>query len=240
MAPVNPATVKAAISIGKAIFGFFGSRKAKKKAKAAAAEAALQKQKVQDFQDQYAMLDTSNPYMNMENMYEDMTINQQEAEFMRQQQGQSRANILDRLRQSAGASGVAALAQQLANQGSIDAQKAAASIGKQEASIQEKSLKEAGRIQDLERSGDIMSRQADFDILQSQMGLAADQQTVAGESARLAGQRQQGQIGNMFNAANDMAGNTGGMGNLFSGIKNNFGGGGGGGLFEGIKNIFTA
>tara|TARA_A100000172_G_scaffold81121_2_gene73120 strand:+ start:505 stop:1218 length:714 start_codon:yes stop_codon:yes gene_type:complete len=237
MAPVNPATVKAAISIGKAIFGFFGSRKAKKKAKAAAAEAALQKQKVQDFQDQYAMLDTSNPYMNMENMYEDMTINQQEAEFMRRQQGQSRANILDRLRQSAGASGVAALAQQLANQGSIDAQKAAASIGKQEASIQEKSLKEAGRIQDLERSGDIMSRQAEFDILESQMGLSADQQAVSAENARLFGQQRQGQLGNMFSAANDMAGNTGGMGNLFSGIKNFDSSGG---LFSGIKNLFTS
>lgn len=233
----NPATVKAALSVGKAIFGFFGSRKAKKKAKAAAAEAALQKQKVQDFQDQYAMLDTSNPYMNMENMYEDMTINQQEAEFIRQQQGQSRANILDRLRQSAGASGVAALAQQLANQGSIDAQKAAASIGKQEASIQDATLKEAGRIQDLERSGDIMSRQAEFDILQSQMGLSADQQTVESENARLAGQRRQGQLGNMFGAANDMAGNSGGIKDLFSGIKNFDSSGG---LFSGIKNIFSS
>jgi hypothetical protein len=237
MAPINPATVKAAVSVGKAIFGFLGGRKAKKKAKKAAAEAAKQKAKVEEFQQQYAMLDTSNPYLNMENVYEDMTVNQQEAEFMRQQQAQSRANILDRLRQSAGASGVAALAQQLANQGSIDAQKAAASIGKQEASIQEKTLEEASKIQDLERSGDIMSRQAEFDILESQMALAADQQTVAGETARLAGQRRQGQLSNVFGAANELAGNTSGAGNLFSGLKNFDSSGG---LFSGIKNLFTS
>tara|TARA_R100000152_G_C6689022_1_gene121090 strand:- start:74 stop:589 length:516 start_codon:yes stop_codon:yes gene_type:complete len=170
-----------------------------------------------------------------------MTINQQEANFMRQQQAESRANILDKLRQSAGASGIAGLAQQLANQGSLDAQKAAASIGKQETSIQEKTLAEAARIQDLERSGDIMSRQAEFDILEGQMGLTADEQAIQAENARIAGQQRQGQIGNMFKAGTEMAGNTKGLGKLFSGIKENFGSGGsGGGLFEGIKNIFTA
>ena len=33
-------------------------------------------------------LDTSNPYLNMQNVYEDMTVNQQEAEFTKQQQFQ--------------------------------------------------------------------------------------------------------------------------------------------------------
>ena len=222
MAPINPATVKAAVSVGKAIFGFLGGRRKKKEARKAQKEAMKRQQQLDEYKDQYAQLDLSNPYANMQNIYEDLTVNQQQFELTRQAQQQSRANILDRLRTSAGASGVAALAQSLANQGSLDAQKASALIGEQEQANQQTALGEASRLRDLERSGDIAMRQAEFDILESQIG-------NFGERARIADQQRQGALGNMFKGFKGMGENwgaegEGGMVDLFKGVKNFFGG----------------
>ena len=142
-------------------------------------------------------LDTSNPYLNMQNVYEDMTVNQQEAEFTRQQQFQNQANILQQLRGAAGASGIAGLAQALANQGALDAQKAAVSIGKQEASIQEKKLGEESNLQGLEREGDLISRQAEASKLGSLM--AMDAQEVAAQ--QLAQQQAKERMAQAFSSA---------------------------------------
>ena len=130
----------------------------------------------------------------MQNVYEDMTVNQQEAEFTRQQQFQNQANILQQLRGAAGASGIAGLAQALANQGALDAQKAAVSIGKQEASIQEKKLGEESKLQGLEREGDLISRQAEASKLGSLM--AMDAQEVAAQ--RLAQQQAKERMAQAF------------------------------------------
>ena len=59
----------------------------------------------------------TNPYADLENTYEDLTVNQQQAEFQAQQFAQSQANILEGLQGAAGGSGIAGLAQSLANQG---------------------------------------------------------------------------------------------------------------------------
>ena len=116
-----------------------------------------------DMQNFYAGM--RNPYENMENTLEDLTVNQQQAQFMAQQGAQQRANILDSLRGSAGASGVAGLAQALANQGRLQAQQASASIAQQEQRNKQLAAKEAARLQTLERQGafaiDQMQRQAD-------------------------------------------------------------------------------
>lgn len=120
---------------------------------------------------------------------EDLTVNQAEAEFTRQQQQQSQANIMQQMRGAAGGSGIAALAQTLANQGSIDAQKAAASIGTQEAANQKAAAEEAAKIQSLEREGDIISRNAQAGKIGSLMGMAADEVSQA-KAAQAAGQQQ--------------------------------------------------
>ena len=153
---------------------------------------------------EYENLDTSNlsanvrnQFANMENTYEDMTVNHQEAEFTRQQQFQNQANILQQLRGAAGASGIAGLAQALANQGALDAQKAAVSIGKQEASIQEKKLGEESKLQGLEREGDLISRQAEASKLGSLM--AMDAQEVAAQ--RLAQQQAKERMAQAFSSA---------------------------------------
>lgn len=121
----------------------------------------------------YANLDTTNPYLNMKNVYEDMTVNQQEARFARQQELQSQANIMQQFRGAAGSSGIAALAQSLANAGALGAQKSAVSIGKQEQAIQATQLKEDSRIQGLERQGEMLSRQMQASKTQGLLGMAA-------------------------------------------------------------------
>ena len=176
------AGISAVGGIAKAIDGGIKAKKAKKEA--AEAQLELDKQKRA-----FENLDTSNPYQNMENTMEDLTVNQAEAEFTRQQQQQSQANIMQQMRGAAGGSGIAALAQTLANQGSIDAQKAAASIGTQEAANQKAAAEEAAKIQSLEREGDIISRNAQAGKIGSLMGMAADEVSQA-KAAQAAGQQQ--------------------------------------------------
>ena len=85
---------------------------------------------------QYRNQDLSNPYMNMENTMEDLTVNTQAADFTAAQQAQGMANTMSALRGAAGGSGIAALAQSLAGQQATNAQAASASIAQQEASNQ--------------------------------------------------------------------------------------------------------
>lgn len=110
---------------------------------------------------EYENLDTSNlyadvqnQYADMENTYEDLTVNQQQAQFEAQQGAQQRANIMQNLRGAAGTSGIAGLAQAMANQGQLATQRASASIGAQESKINMLRAGEAGRLQEMERRGE--------------------------------------------------------------------------------------
>lgn len=167
----------------KAISG--GVQKKKAKAAQAAAQAELDAQKKA-----FENLDRSNPYANLENTMEDLTVNQEEAQFTAEKQAQSQANILGDLRGSAGGSGIAALAQTLANQGSENARKSAISIGKQEQANQMKERAEAGAIQKAERQGDIMSRNMEAEKVDTLMRMsgqdvAAQRQAVAAADAKM-------------------------------------------------------
>ena len=144
--------------------------------------------------DQFKTLDTSNPYLDMENVYEDLTVNKEAAEFERSQMLQSQANTMNQMRTAAGSSGIAALAQTLANTGAIAAQKTSASIATQEQANTLKERGEEARLQGLEREGELISRQAEMGIIQSMMGMSADEINVARQAEMLAiQQRQQAQ-----------------------------------------------
>lgn len=106
----------------------------------------------------YFSQDTSNLYSGLENVYEDLTVNQQAAQFQAQQQQQGMAATMGALGAAAGGSGIAALAQSLAQQQAANAQAASASIGMQESNIQRMQAGEAGRLQMLERQGAEQSR----------------------------------------------------------------------------------
>jgi len=97
--------------------------------------------------------DVKNPYANMENTMEDLTVNQQQAQFEAEQGSQNRANIMSNMQGAAGGSGIASLAQAMANQGQNAARQASASIGQQESANQKAKATQAGELQSLERQG---------------------------------------------------------------------------------------
>jgi hypothetical protein len=204
------AVIGAGAGIAKAISGSKQKKAAKKAEAAAKAEMAKQKEK-------FANMDTSNPYANMENTMEDLTVNQQEADFMKQQQQESQANIMQQMKGAAGGSGIAALAQTMANQGSMDAQKAAVSIGKQEASNQMAERQEQSRLNSQEAQGD--ARTQDLNMSRQKQMLGMSQSEVAAEGAKVQAADAKMWSG-ITGAAGAVAGGlTGGAGNLAKKVK---------------------
>lgn len=134
-----------------------------------------------------------NKYANLENPYEDLTVNQQQAQFQAQQGAQQRANIMQNLRGAAGGSGIAGLAQALAGQGQLATQQISASIGQQESRNQalraqgaaeniQLEAQGAASVQSLERQGDQFVQQQEISrqstLLGMQMGQAAGAETA--------------------------------------------------------------
>jgi len=112
-----------------------------------------QKAKYREFEFKNPYADMKNQFAGMENMYEDMTVDMRAADFQAQQGQQQRANILGALRGAAGGSGIAGLAQSLANQGQLQTQQIAAGIGQQERQNQMASRQAAMTMQQMERQG---------------------------------------------------------------------------------------
>ena len=147
-------------AIGGLVGGIYGgiqAGKAAKKADKAAKKAAAEKARMQEI---LSNVDTSNPfegmtnpYAGLENTQEDLTVNQQEADFQAQQFAQSQANIMEGLRGAAGGSGIAALAQSLAKSGQLASQQASASIGQQESANTMAAAQRAGQLQEMEARG---------------------------------------------------------------------------------------
>jgi len=145
----------AAIGVGASVYAGSKNRKAAKEATEKAEEektkqmAALAKEKKR-----YESFEFKNPYENLqteyENVYEDLTVNQQQAQFQAQQGAQQRSDIMQDLKGAAGGSGIAGLAQAMANQGQLATQQASASIGQQEAANQKLKAQGAGMVQQQE------------------------------------------------------------------------------------------
>jgi|TARA_R100000084_G_scaffold108060_1_gene69723 hypothetical protein len=155
---------------------------AEDQAEKARIERAEQQRKLDAQVAAYKGMKFTNPFANMENVYEDLTVNQQQAQFEARQGAQQRANIMQNLRGAAGASGIAGLAQALANQGALQTQRISASIGQQEARNQMAAARGAGAVQIAERQGDQFVQQAEMDrqatILGMQMGQATGANTA--------------------------------------------------------------
>ena len=142
-----------------------------------------------------------NKFEGMENAMEDLTVNTQQAEFEAQQNQQMQANIMSSMAGAAGGSGIAALAQSMANQGALQAQKASASIGAQEAqnakmaakAQQDIDMAAAGEGSKLQMAQaqeqsrlDTQERAADMDIQKTQMSAEESMQAAKlGEASKL-------------------------------------------------------
>jgi type II secretory pathway pseudopilin PulG len=124
-----------------------------------------------------------NLYEGMENRFEDITVDMRAADFQAQQGAQQRANILQGFRGAAGTSGVAGLAQALANQGALQAQQISVGIGQQERQNQMLAAQEGARIDQLQRG-------AGMQLQQMEMAGASEQQRL-----QLAGAQQARALG---------------------------------------------
>ena len=164
--------ITALTTVGSLLAGRKAKKAAEKEERRAAREEAKARAEMNRLKNIYAQLDTSNPYMNMENKFEDLTVNQQQAQFQQQMFQQSQANILDSLRGAAGGGGVAALAQQLAQQGQLASQKTSVSIGQQEQSNQLLERKEAAKLDMQERKGVETSRQQEREKYMTMLGMS--------------------------------------------------------------------
>ena len=173
----------AAIAVGvvSTAATLYTSHKNRKAAEGAADDAntkqLAQQKLLEEQKDEYRAMQFENPYEDMENVYEDLTVNQQQAQFQAQQGSQQRANIMQNLRGAAGSSGIAGLAQTLANQGQLQTQKISASIGAQEAQNQKLAAQGAYKADIMEREGEKMKQQFEIDkqstLLGMQMGTTA-------------------------------------------------------------------
>ena len=146
---------------------------------------------------EYENMQFENPYENLQNTAEDLTVNQQQAQFLAQQQQQGLANTMGALQGAAGGSGIAGLAQAMANQQNTNLQQASASIGQQEAANQALAAQQGAQIQQLEAKG-AMSVQ-DMELQRNQTLLGMSQQRLAGaqQARQQATQQLVGGIGNI-------------------------------------------
>jgi len=140
---------------------------------------------------QYEDFEFSNPFEKMENRFEDMTVDMRAAEFQTQQGQQQRADIMQGLRGAAGSSGVAGLAQTLANQGQLQSQQIAAGIGQQERQNQLLSAQQGSRMDQMEREGQAAVQAAEAGKQSTLLGM--DYGALAG-----ANQAYQGSLANQM------------------------------------------
>ena len=186
-------------------------------------EQTAAKEEMDKKKQEYDQLDTSNlaakvknQYTNMENTYEDMTVNQQQAQFEAEQTQQQQANIMDNMRGAAGGSGIAGLAQAMANQGQLATRRASASIGAQEAQIQQLRAGEASRLQMQERMGEQQAettrlagaekaRGLEWDKTSTQLGMSQQRLGAANQARAEAKAQQMSAVGDITSGVTDIA-----------------------------------
>lgn len=181
-----PAAITAAAGVYNAVAGGVAKKRARRAQAQAEAAAA-------PYLEAYKSYEYKNPYEGMENVYEDMRVNTQAAEFQREQLAQQQADVLQGLRGAAGGSGVAALAQSMARAGAVQAQKISADISRQETAREQAQLAEQSRIQGLQMYGDQLVDQQEmqrnmnlYNIETGKAGIAA-QQFAAGQQQMMGG-----------------------------------------------------
>jgi hypothetical protein len=196
-------------ALGSIAGGMIGSGKRKREQRQAQVEFDRNKAR-------YESLDTSNQYTNLENTYEDLTVNTQAADFAAQKQQQVLANTMSGMQGAAGGGGVAALAQAMANQQSANMQAASADIARQESSNQAAQAQMAGSLQMAERTGAEKSRAAELDKTETMLGMS-QQRLGAANAARQAAT--QSIIGGVTGIATLGAQSSEGVQDLFSNMN---------------------
>jgi len=192
--------VGAVVSIGVSMYNGAKNRKAADRAaQKAKAEKDKQMALLNVEKKKYEAFKFENPYENIqtdfENTMEDLTVNQQQAQFEAEQGAQSRANIMQGMQGAAGGSGIAGLAQAMANQGQLATRQASASIGQQESRNQVLAAQGAGAEQTAEAAaktqvarGDEMVARQEADRRATLLGIQASMAGGAAQAATSADQ----------------------------------------------------
>ena len=191
------------IKVGASLFG---GGKRRREQRAAANELAQERAK-------FESLDTSNPYKNLTNPFENLTVNTQAADFAAQQNAQGAANIMNNLAASAGGGGIAALAQSMANSQARAAQQASASIAQQETRNQMLAAQGESRRQMAIAGGERQSQKMAFEKQSTLLGMA-QQRKAAADQAR------QDATNQLVGGLTDMAGGAAGAAVADEAMKN--------------------
>tara|TARA_R100000234_G_scaffold42295_2_gene25103 strand:+ start:561 stop:1334 length:774 start_codon:yes stop_codon:yes gene_type:complete len=222
------------IAIGSALIGGYGAYKANQQAKGmqamtrqqyaeAQAQKAEQDKKLEAQKEKYRQFKFKNPYATVENMYaglenvyEDLRVGTQAAEFQMEQGMQQRANVLQGLRGAAGGSGIAGLAQALANQGALQARQISANLEQQE--LRNEAMRAQGQmqLQQMEaqgataadmarRGGEAMVQEAEASRQSTLLGIEYGGATGANAAVQQAASNQMSAMASQMQAWNDMS-----------------------------------
>lgn len=194
--------VMVAVTVGSAIYKGVEAnkdRKAREKEQERAnQEMASQKAKLQ-------ALDMSNPYANMQNTMEDLTINQQQVDYQTQQSQINQANTMQAMQGAAGGSGIGALAQSLYNQGAKTSQQIGAGIGQQERANQLSAAQMESSIQDKKAQGKQWSINKQQEAITGQLSAARADKASADTAANVAATNQANANQEMLGAVGSVA-----------------------------------
>jgi len=135
--------------------------------------------------------------LKQENIFEDLTVDTQAADYAREQFQQQQSNIMQGLKGVAGSSGVAGLAQSLSNQASQQSKESQLTIGQQLQQNRRMRMQEKSRLQGQERQIQLSNmqgaRQFEQDKRDTLMGVVG--QRIGGTQGAIAGnQAARGQI----------------------------------------------
>ena len=145
----------------------------------------------------YEQFEFQDPTANMTNPFEDLTVNQQQAQFQAQQNQQALAGTLSSLQGAAGGSGIGALAQAIAQQQQQGMQQAAASIGMQESRNQMLRARGQQALEMARSRGAQYVQDREFGRVEDLFSIAASRKVAADEARRQATQNLVGGIGNL-------------------------------------------
>ena len=173
-----PLIAAAAPGIIKAAGSLVGGRARRKEQESAKAELAQRRQAYETFE-------FKDPTAQMTNPFEDLTVNQQQAQFQSQQQQQALSSTMSGMQAAAGGSGIAALAQAMAGQQSQNLQASAASIGQQESANQMAAAKGAQNLQAQRAAGQQYVQEQEFGRTETLLGMS-QQRKAAADAARAA------------------------------------------------------
>jgi len=174
--------------------GVIGGRRRRREQRKAQAEFNRRKEN-------YEALDTSNLYGNLSNTMEDLTVNTQQADFTARLQQNQMAATMDAMSGAAGGSGIASLAQAMANQASMNAERAGVSIGQQEAQNQILANQMENQLQLQEAAGATQARSLEYEKAQNLLGLSGQRLAAANQARQAATQSILGGVGNLVGAA---------------------------------------